>query len=231
MFEFLLLHIPDGFLSAPIAGLMYLLTFAALAGAVWQTNRTLEERTVPLMGVLAAFIFAGQMMNFPVAGGTSGHLLGGALAAILLGPWAAIVVMTAVVGVQALIFQDGGLAVLGANIFNMGVLTAFTGYGIFRLTVRAAGGRRPVLLVGTFVAAWVSVMVAALATTVQLVLSDTSPWGVVFPAMMGVHALIGVGEGLITAGAVAFILSTRPDLLRVPDAGPAPVLLREEAVR
>jgi cobalt/nickel transport system permease protein len=231
MFDFLLLHIPDGFLNAPIAAVMYALTIAALAGAVWRTNRTLDERTVPLMGVLAAFIFAGQMMNFPVAGGTSGHLLGGALAAILLGPWAAIVVMTAVIGVQALIFQDGGLAVLGANVFNMGVLTAFTGYGIFRLAVSVAGARRPVLLTGAFVAAWASVMVAALATTAQLALSDTSPWSVAFPAMMGVHALIGVGEGLITAGAVAFVLSTRPDLLRVPDAGPAPVLLREEAAR
>ena len=230
MFDFLLLHIPDGFLSAPIAASTYALMIAALAGAVWRTNRTLEERTVPLMGVLAAFIFAGQMMNFPVAGGTSGHLLGGALAAILLGPWAAIVVMTAVIGVQALIFQDGGLAVLGANIFNMGVLTALTGYVIFRLAVSVAGGRRPILLVGAFVAAWVSVMVAALATSVQLAVSDTSPWSVVFPAMTGVHTLIGFGEGLITAGAVAFILSTRPDLLRVPDAGPPPVLLREEAV-
>jgi cobalt/nickel transport system permease protein len=136
-----------------------------------------------------------------------------------------------VIGVQALIFQDGGLAVLGANVFNMGVLTALIGYGIFRLAVSVAGARRPVLLVGAFVAAWASVMAAALATTAQLTLSDTSPWSVAFPAMMGVRALIGVGEGLITAGAVAFVLSTRPDLLRVPDAGPPPVLLREEAAR
>jgi cobalt/nickel transport system permease protein len=230
MYDYLLLHIPDGFLSAPVAGLMYVLAIAVLAVAVWRTNQTLDERTVPLMGVLAAFIFAGQMMNFPVAGGTSGHLLGGALAAILLGPWAAILVMSAVIGVQALIFQDGGLAVLGANTFNMGVLTAFTGYAIFRLAVSFAGGRRPALLIGAFVAAWVSVMAAALATTVQLALSDTSPWSVAFPAMMGVHALIGIGEGLITAGAVAFVLSSRPDLLRVPRAEPTPLLLREEAV-
>jgi cobalt/nickel transport system permease protein len=228
----LLLHIPDGFLNAPIAVLMYLVSALFVAAALWMTNRTLDERTVPLMGVLAAFIFAAQMMNFPVAGGTSGHLLGGALAAILLGPWAAILVMTVVIGVQALIFQDGGLAVLGANVFNMGILTAFVGYGMYRLAVIVGGGRRPAVLAGTFAAAWISVMAAALATSVELALSGTSSWGVVLSAMLGVHALIGLGEALISTGAVAFILGTRPDLLRLPPAARPPSLaLREEAAR
>jgi cobalt/nickel transport system permease protein len=227
----ILLHIPDGFLNAPVAVLFYALTAAVLAVAVWRTNRKLDERTVPLMGVLAAFIFAAQMMNFPVAGGTSGHMLGGALAAILLGPWAAIIVMTVVIGVQALIFQDGGLAVLGANIFNMGILTTFVGYGIFRLAVSFGGAKRPVVLVGTFIAAWTSVMVAAFATSAQLAISGTSDWDVVFPAMMGVHALIGVGEGLISAGAVAFIMAARPDLLRLPPSQSAPIALRGEVAR
>jgi cobalt/nickel transport system permease protein len=227
----ILMHIPDGFLSAPIAVLFYILSGAILAVAIWRTNQTLDERTVPLMGVLAAFIFAAQMMNFPVAGGTSGHLLGGALAAILLGPWAAIIVMTVVIGVQALIFQDGGLAVLGANVFNMGILTAFVGYGIFRLATSLGGGKRPVVLVGTFVAAWVSVMVAAFATSAELALSGTSTWGVVLPAMMGVHTLIGIGEALISTGAVAFVMAARPDLLRLPTSEPIPAPLRGEVAR
>lgn len=226
----LLLHIPDGFLSAPIALTFYVLSGAVLVVAVRQTNRTLEERAVPLMGVLAAFIFAAQMMNFPVAGGTSGHLLGGALAAVLLGPWAAVIVMTAVIGVQALVFQDGGLAVLGANVFNMGIVTAFLGWAIFRGAVVVAGARRPVMLVAMFVAAWVSVMAAALLTSAQLALSETSTWGVVLPAMLGVHALIGVGEGLISAGVIGFVLATRPDLLGMSAPIPArAAALREEA--
>jgi len=209
------LHIPDGFLSTPVALVFYVLSGVCVGLAVRQTNRTLAESTAPLMGVLAAFIFAAQMMNFPIAGGTSGHMLGGALAAILLGPWAAIIVMTAVVGIQALVFQDGGLAVLGANVFNMGIATAFTGYFVYKLIAAAGRYSRPFILTATFVAAWVSVMVAALLTSLQLVISDTSELNVVLPAMMGVHALIGIGEGLISVGAVALVLSARPDLLNV----------------
>jgi cobalt/nickel transport system permease protein len=165
------------------------------------------------MGVMAAFIFAAQMMNFPVAGGTSGHLLGGALAAILLGPWAAIIVMTTVVGVQALIFQDGGLVALGTNVFNMGIITVFSGYGLYWTFARFAPVAPWVRMASPFAAAWLSVQLAALATTFELALSDTSPLNVALPAMMGVHAVIGIGEGLITTAAVAFIWSTRRDLL------------------
>jgi cobalt/nickel transport system permease protein len=207
------MHIPDGFLSAPVAGAGFVLTVAAVAVAVRRTNRTLGERSAPLMGVMAAFIFAAQMMNFPVAGGTSGHLLGAALAAILLGPWAAIIVMATVVGVQALIFQDGGLAALGANVFNMGVVAVFVGYGVYWAFARFTHVAPWVRVVGPFAAAWASVQLAALATTFELALSDTSPLNVALPAMMGVHALIGIGEGLITTAAVAFIWTTRRDLL------------------
>jgi cobalt/nickel transport system permease protein len=209
------LHIPDGFLSTPVALVFYGLAGVMVGLAVRQTNRTLKESTAPLMGVLAAFIFAAQMMNFPVAGGTSGHMLGGALAAILLGPWAAIIVMTSVVGIQALVFQDGGLAVLGANVFNMGVATAAGGWLVYRAIAAFGRGSRPFILVATFAAAWLSVMLAALLTSIQLVVSDTSEMSVVLPAMMGVHALIGIGEGLISVGAVALILSARPDLLGI----------------
>jgi cobalt/nickel transport system permease protein len=169
---------------------------------------------VPLMGVMAAFIFAGQMLNFPVMGGTSGHLIGGALAAILLGPWAAILVVSAVVGVQALVFQDGGLVVLGVNILNMSVISCMAGYGVFKLT-GSVGTSTSTLLIRGFVAALVSVELAAVATALQLALSGTSPLAVALPAMVGVHALIGIGEGLITVGALAFIRASRPDLIKV----------------
>lgn len=207
------LHIPDGFLSTPIALLGWAVTVPIIALSARMANRELNDRAVPLMGVMAAFIFAAQMMNFPVAGGTSGHMLGGALAAILLGPWAAVIVMTAVVGLQAFLFQDGGLVVLGAAIFNMGIVTAFLGYAIYRLVVGVAGASQAVALVAAFVAAWVTVEAAAIVTALQLALSDTSPLDVALPAMVGVHALIGIGEGLITAAALGFIMSTRADLL------------------
>ena len=207
------MHIPDGFVSAPVAAVGFALSGIAIAAAVRITNRNLAERTVPLMGVMAAFVFAAQMMNFPVAGGTSGHFLGATLAAILLGPWAAIIVMATVVGTQALVFQDGGLAALGANVFNMGVVGVFVGYGLYWAFARFAHVAPWVRVVGPFAAAWASVELAALATTFELALSDTSPLDVALPAMMGVHALIGIGEGLITTAAVAFIWSTRRDLL------------------
>lgn len=204
------LHIPDGFLNLPISLICWAITIVILGVAVRQTQHTLGERQVPLMGVMAAFIFAAQMINFPVAGGTSGHLLGGALAAITLGPWAAMLVMAAVIGVQALLFQDGGLLVMGANILNMGLLTALIGYGLYRSVL---GRSRGVRLAVAGVAAWLSVMAGALATALQLWLSGTSSLNVVIPAMLGVHALIGVGEALITVAALAFIMQTRPDVL------------------
>jgi len=207
------LHIPDGFVSTPVAVLGWVGMAAALAVAVRMTDRHLNEKTVPLMGVMAAFIFAAQMMNFPVAGGTSGHMLGGALAAILLGPWAAMIVMSAVVGLQATLFQDGGIAAMGLNILNMGMLTAFVGYSLYRSAAPLCRGNRTALLVVAFVAAWVSVEAAAVATSLQLGASGTSPLSVSLPAMAGVHALIGVGEGLITAAALGFIMTTRADLL------------------
>ncbi|NUM48264.1 MAG: PDGLE domain-containing protein [Anaerolineales bacterium] len=204
------LHIPDGFLSVTISVIFWLITIVMLGLAVRRTQGEFSERQIPLMGVMAAFIFAAQMINFPVAGGTSGHMLGGALAAIALGPWAGMLVMASVIGVQALLFQDGGLLVLGANIFNMGLITAVIGYGLYQAT---AGRGQTTRLIVAGVAAWLSVMAGALFTSLQLWLSETSALGVVFPAMMGVHALIGLGEALITVAALAFILRTRPDVL------------------
>src|SRR6188474_2552812 len=149
------LHIPDGFLSLIVSIICWAITVLTLSIAISRTNKSLGEKQVPLMGIMAAFIFAAQMINFPVAGGTSGHLLGGALAAIVLGPWAAMLVMTAVVAVQGLLFQDGGLLVMGANILNMGLITVAIGYGLYR---SVAMGNRTLKLIVAGIAAWLSVM-------------------------------------------------------------------------
>ncbi|MBL8099184.1 MAG: PDGLE domain-containing protein [Anaerolineales bacterium] len=204
------LHIPDGFLSIVVSIICWVITIVTLYFAISKTNQALGEKQIPLMGVMAAFIFAAQMINFPVAGGTSGHLLGGALAAIVLGPWAGMLVMTAVIALQALLFQDGGLVVMGANILNMGLITAAIGYGLYR---SVSSQSKAVKLGVAGFAAWLSVMAGALFTALQLWLSGTSQLNIVIPAMMGVHALIGVGEALITVAALSFIMQTRPDLL------------------
>lgn len=205
-----LLHIPDGFLSLVISLIFWAATALMIGIAISKTNKTLGEKQIPLMGVMAAFIFAAQMLNFPVAGGTSGHFLGGALAAIVLGPWAGMLVMTAVVAVQGLLFQDGGLLVMGANIFNMGILTAVIGFGLYRTV---SGAKKGLRLTIAGVAAWLATMAAALLTSLQLWLSGTSRLEIVVPAMLGVHLLIGIGEAIITVAALAFIEQTRPDLL------------------
>ena len=204
------MHIPDGFLTIVVSLICWAITISLLAIAIRKTNQALGEKQVPLMGIMAAFIFAAQMLNFPVAGGTSGHLLGGALAAIVLGPWAAMLVMTAVIAVQGLLFQDGGLIVMGANILNMGLLTAIVGYGLYRMVNKRSVTTR---LTVAGIAAWLSVMTGALATALQLWLSGTAKLNIVVPAMLGVHALIGIGEALVTVAALAFIFRTRPDLL------------------
>lgn len=204
------LHIPDGFLTIPVAIVFWVISGTLIFLAVRNTRASLGERQIPMMGIMAAFIFAAQMINFPIAGGTSGHLIGGVLAAVTLGPWAGMLTMTSVVAVQALLFQDGGLLVMGANIFNMGLLPVLIGFGFYRLVI---GMRKQVKLPVIAVAAWLSVLAGALTTGLQLWLSGTSPLQIVMPAMLGIHALIGIGEALITVAAVAFILQTRPELL------------------
>jgi cobalt/nickel transport system permease protein len=166
---------------------------------------------------MAAFIFAAQAINFPVAGGTSGHLLGGALAAIVLGPWAAVLVMTAVISLQALLFQDGGLLVMGWNIMNMGVLTALSGAVIYGLVRKGFGQGRTSFIVAGAAAAWLTVEAAAVATALELAVSGASPLRVALPAMAVVHALIGIGEAAITVGALLLIFNTRPDILAKGD--------------
>lgn len=214
------MHIPDGFLSVPISILFWVLSVIVIIIALRRVNRDLGEREVPVMGILAAAIFAGQMLNFTVAGGTSGHLLGAALATILLGPWAAVLIMTCVVSVQALIFQDGGLLVLGANLFNMAVIGPFVSYTVYRLIQRMSRGNSWGIFTGGALAAWSSIFVAALGCGIELSLSGTSPANIAIPAMGGIHALIGLGEALITVGALSLIYAARRDLLKIGDPQP-----------
>ena len=217
------LHSPDRFVSVPISLLFWALTAVVVAIAVRKTNRQLDERSIPLMGVMAAFIFAAQMVNFQVAGGTSGHLLGGVLAAVLLGPWVGTLVMVAVVAVQALVFSDGGLIVMGANIFNMGVIGTLGGYAIYRTLCGVLGGEGRARIPAAAVAAWCSVVLGAVSMSFMLAASGTSPLEVVLPAMVGVHVVIGIGEALITAAALGFIATTRPDLLDLRPDRAAPL--------
>jgi cobalt/nickel transport system permease protein len=209
------MHIPDGFLNAATVATTYAVSTGGVANAVRVANKKLGERHIPMMGILAAFIFAAQMLNFPVAGGTSGHVIGAALVAILLGPWAAVLVMSCVLIAQSLIFQDGGLLALGANIFNMGIVAGFAAYWLYRLTDSLLGDNRRAKLVAGFIAAWGSVFLASIACALELAISGTSPLSVVLPAMAGVHAIIGIGEGLITVAVLSLVMATRADLLKL----------------
>jgi len=209
------MHIPDGFLNIATAATTYAVSAGGVGNAVRVANRKLGEKQVPLMGVLAAFIFAAQMLNFPIAGGTSGHLIGAALAAILLGPWAGVLIMSCVLIAQCLIFQDGGLLALGANIFNMGIVATFSSYYIYRLVISLLGNGRRGMLVGGFAGAWGSVFLAAIFCAIELAVSGVLPIRVVLPAMAGFHAMIGIGEGLITGAVLSVVLATRADLLQL----------------
>lgn len=206
------MHIPDGFLSSEVCAVTSVAAAGAIGYAASRARDELDERRAPLLGATAALVFASQMVNFPIAGGTSGHLLGAALATVLLGPWLGMLVVALVLGVQAVAFADGGIAVLGANVLNMAVLGALvtqamlTGVGALR--ERTAG-----LLGVAAVASWVSVMAAATATSIELAASGTIGLTTVLPSMLGVHALIGVGEAVITMAVVATVLAVRPDLV------------------
>ncbi len=216
-----LLHAPDGFFSTPVATVFWVLTAAALGFSLRKAGQQLDEKAVPLMGVMTAFIFAAQMFNFQIPGGTSGHLLGGVLAAILLGPYAGTIVMACVIATQAVVFQDGGLVVLGANIFNMGIIGTFGGYWLYRTIAATLGGEEKMRLPAAAVAAYTAVVVAAIVTAFELYISDTTSLGTALVAMIGWHLLIGVGEALITVGALSFIAASRRDLLQLRDARPA----------
>ena len=210
----LALHIPDGYLNLPVSLVTAIIAIALIAISLNRVQSEYQERTVPLMGVIAAFIFAAQMINFPILGGTSGHLLGGTLAGILLGPWASSLVMSVVFIVQTLLFQDGGLTALGANITLMGLIGTFGGYYLYR-SLRSLIGSQTWLgmSVATAIAAWTSVVVAAAVCAVLLALSDTVPLALGMTAMLTWHFMIGIGEAAITLAVISFIWRTTPELI------------------
>ena len=209
------LHAPDGFLNAGTAVATGAVSVGTIGALLRQSSRVLQDKQVPLAGITAAFVFAAQMFNFPVAAGTTGHLLGGALAAILLGPTLGALVVAVVVVVQALAFADGGLTALGYNVLNMAIVPAFGGYAVFRLFRRllpkSAGG----VVGASGLAALVSVVMGAAAFSLEWLFGATAPvaFDTVFGAMVGVHALIGIGEGVITASAIGAVMAARPDLV------------------
>ena len=207
------MHIPDGFLDLKTSLAADALAVGALSIALRDARRTLSPRRVPLLGLAAAFIFAGQMLNFPVAGGTSGHLVGSVLAAALLGPGAAVIALTAVLTVQCFLFADGGVLALGANVFNMGVIGALVGYALYRAVWRSLGGGLRGAVAAAAFAAWVSTVLAAVCCAAELAASGTVPWATAFPAMAGVHMLIGVGEAIITALVLVSVGQAHPELL------------------
>ena len=205
------MHIPDGFLDVKTAAAAGVLSFAGLGCALHQLRRDLPPRRVPLLGLGAAFVFAAQMVNFPVAGGTSGHLIGGALVAALLGTPAAVVVITTVLISQCFIFADGGVTALGANLFNMAVVAPVVGNAVYRGVQRLLPGLRGQVAALAF-AGWCSTVAAAVACAGQLAWSGTVAWSGAFPAMVGVHMLIGLGEGAISALVFYTVVRTRPDI-------------------
>ena len=206
------MHIPDGFLNAPTCGSFWAISVGTIGYALRKLKAILKEKMIPLMGISSAFIFAAQMLNFPITGGTSGHLIGGVLAAVLLGPWGGMIVISAVLIVQCLIFQDGGLTALGANVFNMAIIGSGLGYLIYAWIRKHVKGNKGIIT-GSALASWASVVLASLSCAIQLGISGTSPFKLVIPAMVGIHALIGIGEALITSLVVLTLLKVRPDLI------------------
>lgn len=221
------MHIPDGFINAPTAVVTGMVSAGGVAYALRTARMRLSERQVPLIGLTAAFVFAVQMINFPIGLGTSGHLIGGALAAILLGPWMATLVLAVVLIVQALGFADGGITALGANVSLMGLTAGIGGYLLFRVLMGFLPRTRRGFLTATAVTSWASVVAASGLASVYLVLNGFP--SATLPVMLGLHALIGIGEAAITTAVVSAVLSSRPDLVatahllaqRQPRGGPS----------
>jgi cobalt/nickel transport system permease protein len=209
------MHIPDGFIDGTTSAGAAVVAAGGLGATLRRAGEVLDERRVPLAGLVAAFVFAVQMLNFPVASGTSGHLLGGALAAVLVGPAVGAVCVSVVLAVQALLFADGGLSALGLNTLNMALVTAFGGYAVFVLVRRVTSRTSSSVVLAAGIAAAISVVLSALAFTLEYALGGTGTASVpaVAGAMVGVHVLIGIGEGVITALVVGTVLATRPDLV------------------
>lgn len=209
------MHLPDGFINAGTSTAAAAVAVGGLAYCVRRSGDLIDEDQVPLCGLVAAFIFAAQMVNFPVAGGTSGHLLGGALAAVLVGPRMGAICVAVVVTVQALVFADGGLTALGLNVVNMSLITAFGGYAVFAVMRRALPKTSSSVALTAGIAGLLAVVLSSIGFVAEYAIGGTgsAPLGTVFGAMVGVHTLIGIGEGVITALTVSAVLASRPDLV------------------
>ena len=226
------MHIPDGFINATTSVGAGAVAAGGIGVSLRRAAHTLQDRQAPLAGLVAAYIFAVQMINFPVAAGTSGHLLGGVLAAVLVGPWAGAICVAVVLVVQSL-FADGGLTALGLNITNMAVVGVFGGWAIFRLLRLVLPASRTSMVAASGIAAGISVVLAAAAFVLEYAIGGTggAPIGTVLAAMVGVHTLIGIGEGIITALTVGVVLGVRPDLVYGATDLQAPLLLEAGEVR
>lgn len=207
------MHIPDGFLNVTVTATTYGISAVTGGISLHRAKIKFAERLVPLAGVTAAFIFAAQMINFPVAGGTSGHFLGALLACILLGPSMGFWIMALVLIVQCLLFADGGITALGANVMNMGLIGGIICYFILKGLSRLLPSGKGTFLGLSFVMAWFAVVFASTACSLELALSGTIPFKVVFPAMVTVHSIIGLGEAIITTAVLSYMLTARPDLV------------------
>ena len=215
-----LMHIPDGLIGFAMAVVTWVVAIGAIAYALKRSRVELDDRSIPIVGLIAAFVFAAQMVTIPVAGGTSAHLLGGAMAGIMLGPWVGMLVVSVVYMVQAIGFADGGITALGANILAMGVLAAVGGYYLFRAVTAFLPRTRWAYLGAVAVASWVTIVVAAVLVAVFIVFGGPLPLAA-FPIMIGVHMLVGILEATISTSVVAAVLATRPDLLANGDRLPA----------
>jgi cobalt/nickel transport system permease protein len=207
------MHIPDGFLNGEINIATYAASALICGYSIRKCEKGFGEKQVPLLGVTAAFIFAAQMINFPIAVGTSGHFLGAAMAAILMGPYAACVIMTMVLIIQCLGFADGGLTALGSNIFNMGIIGGFGSYYIFTAIKKILPKSHTSFMIAASITSWLSIMLASGFCALELALSGTVEFAIVFPAMLSVHAIIGIGEAIITSTVILIIHQSRPDLV------------------
>ena len=227
------MHVPDGFIDAPTSIATGVIAAVGIAVCLRGARKELDERTAPMAGLVASFVFAAQMINFPVAAGTSGHLLGGALGAVLVGPYTGALCVAVVLMIQALFFADGGLTALGTNIVDMALVTTVVAFVVVKLLLAVLPKTRGSVVGAAFVAALVSVPVSAVVFTLVYAVGGTAsvPIGTVLAAMVGVHVLIGIGEAVITAATVASVLAVRPDLVRAARAVRAPLQLRTHPTR
>ncbi|WP_433284346.1 energy-coupling factor ABC transporter permease [Pseudonocardia sp. CA-142604] len=225
----LAMHMSDGLVNAPTAAACGVLAVAGLALAATRARSDLDERTAPMAGLVTAFVFAVQMINFPILPGASGHLLGGALVAILVGPWVGSLCIAIVLAVQALLFADGGLTALGTNIVNMALVGVFVGYAVAVALRPLARRGRAGLVTTAFVAALVNTLAAALAFVVEYAIGGAggASLGTVLTLMLGLHLLIGIGEGIITAATVGAVAAVRPDLVHLLRGSAPPLSIRE----